>query len=233
MRPAQPLSADRRQLTPQQRLWYRRFCHENRVPLLLWQEMHHNLSGIVYAETLDKHRQAFDSARGHNSPACSGGLQLTWLYALASHWGKQRFALQRFSLGRDALTLHVGSARVCRRYVLPLRDTRLPEGEAGRYLRLFMRDNRHWLQAWQNGDRRNGWTKSKTTDMPAKLPPMKFYEIAQRYFPHPRNSAATQQLRRWIQADPQLRKALKAAGVRRGQHVYSPRQQRVFEKWLG
>lgn len=142
-----------RQLTPQQRLWYRRFCHENRVPLLLWQEMHHNLSGIVYAETLDKHRQAFDSARGHNSPACSGGLQLTWLYALASHWGKQRFALQRFSLGRDALTLHVGSARVCRRYVLPLRDTRLPEGEAGRYLRLFMRDNRHWLQAWQNGDR--------------------------------------------------------------------------------
>lgn len=142
-----------RQLTPQQRLWYRRFCHENRVPLLLWQEMHHNLSGIVYAETLDKHRQAFDSARGHNSPACSGGLQLTWLYALASHWGKQRFALQRFSLGRDALTLHVGSARVCRRYVLPLRDTRLPESEAGRYLRLFMRDNRHWLQAWQNGDR--------------------------------------------------------------------------------
>lgn len=142
-----------RQLTPQQRLWYRRFCHENRVPLLLWQEMHHNLSGIVYAETLDKHRQAFDSARGHNSPACSGGLQLTWLYALASHWGKRRFALQRFSLGRDALTLHVGSARVCRRYVLPLRDTRLPESEAGRYLRLFMRDNRHWLQAWQNGDR--------------------------------------------------------------------------------
>lgn len=69
--------------------------------------------------------------------------------------------------------------------------------------------------------------------MPAKLPPMKFYEIAQRYFPHPRNSAATQQLRRWIQSDPQLRKALKAAGVRRGQHVYSPRQQRVFEKWLG
>lgn len=45
---------------------------------------------------------------------------------------------------------------------------------------------------------------------------MKFYEIAQRYFPHPRNSAATQQLRRWIQADPQLRKALKDAGVRRG-----------------
>lgn len=62
---------------------------------------------------------------------------------------------------------------------------------------------------------------------------MKFYEIAQRYFPHPRNSAATQQLRRWIQADPQLRKALKDAGVRRGQHAYSPRQQRVFEKWLG
>ena len=142
-----------RQLTPQQRLWYRRFCRENRVPLLLWQEMHHNLSGIVYAETLDKHRLAFDSARGHSSPACSGGLQLTWLYALASHWGKRRFALQRFSLGHDALTLHVGSARVCRRYVLPLRDTRLPDVEASRYLRLFIRDNRHWLQAWQNGDR--------------------------------------------------------------------------------
>lgn len=71
------------------------------------------------------------------------------------------------------------------------------------------------------------------TDMPDKPAAMKFYEIAQRYFPHTSNRAATQQLRRWIHADPQLRKALKAAGVRRGQHIYSPRQQRVFEKWLG
>lgn len=140
-----------RLVTPQQRLWHRRFCHENRIPLLLWQEMRHNLSGIVYAETLDKHRQAFDNSRGSSKSAGAGGLQLTWLYALASYWGKQRFALQRFSLGPQTLTLHVGSDSISRLYLLPLHDGQLHDSEAERYRRLFIRDNRRWLQAWQSG----------------------------------------------------------------------------------
>lgn len=70
--------------------------------------------------------------------------------------------------------------------------------------------------------------------MPAKpTAPMKFCDIAQLYFPHARARSAAQQLRRWIRADPQLRKALLAAGVRRGQRLYSARQQRVFRLWLG
>lgn len=140
-------------LTPQQRLWFRLFQRENQVPLMLWQTMRHNLAGMVYAETINGHLQALEEARHCRTTRVTGGLQLTWLYALATHCGRRRFALQRVRLERHALTLGIGTAGVSRRYELPLSGTASDlDSEAQRYHRLFLRDNRAWLHAWQNGD---------------------------------------------------------------------------------
>ena len=80
--------------------------------------------------------------------------------------------------------------------------------------------------------RLTGWITWRTMAMRAETAAT-LRQIAQCYFPHALDRSAVQQLRRWIQADPQLRRALRAAGVRRGQRVFSARQQRVFRQWLG
>lgn len=61
----------------------------------------------------------------------------------------------------------------------------------------------------------------------------KVADIASAYFPAPRAASSTRRLRRWIDSDPTLSRALARAGYRKGQHIFTPRQISVLRRILG
>ena len=168
------------------------------MPLMLWQTMRHNLAGMVYAETINGHLQALEEARHCRTTRVTGGLQLTWLYALATHCGRRRFALQRVRLERHALTLGVGTAGVSRRYELPLSGTRrtlTPRRSV--IIVCFCAITAPGCTPGKTAMRLTGWIMWRTMAMRAETAAT-LRQIAQCYFPHALDRSAVQQLRRWI-----------------------------------
>ncbi len=50
----------------------------------------------------------------------------------------------------------------------------------------------------------------------------KVCDVASAYFPAPQKASSTRRLRRWIDSDPTLTRALVRAGYRKGQHAFTP-----------
>lgn len=61
----------------------------------------------------------------------------------------------------------------------------------------------------------------------------RFCDIALNYFPHLSQKAASNQLRNWINASPQLIDALAKAGCHFKQRLYTPVQREIIERHLG
>lgn len=61
----------------------------------------------------------------------------------------------------------------------------------------------------------------------------KVCDVASAYFPSPQKASSTRRLRRWIDSDPTLARALVRAGYRKGQHAFTPRQFKVLRRILG
>lgn len=62
---------------------------------------------------------------------------------------------------------------------------------------------------------------------------VKFYQLAMAYFPNIKRTSSVARMRRWIQSDPMLLKALRKAGYRKGQHVLTLRQVGIFKNIWG
>lgn len=60
----------------------------------------------------------------------------------------------------------------------------------------------------------------------------KVCDVASAYFPAPQKASSTRRLRRWIDSDPTLARALVRAGYRKGQHAFTPRQFKVLRRIL-
>lgn len=58
-------------------------------------------------------------------------------------------------------------------------------------------------------------------------------ELAQLYFPNSLPKSAGQQLMRWICRDEDLLDALRHAGYKKGQRIYTPRQVSILVDQLG
>lgn len=58
-------------------------------------------------------------------------------------------------------------------------------------------------------------------------------ELAQLYFPNSLPKSAGQQLTRWICRDEDLLDALRHAGYKKGQRIYTPRQVSILVDQLG
>lgn len=57
-------------------------------------------------------------------------------------------------------------------------------------------------------------------------------ELAMLYFPHSKESTATKQLMRWINRNPKLMEALKAAGYNTHDKYFTPRQRDIIFDFL-
>ena len=62
---------------------------------------------------------------------------------------------------------------------------------------------------------------------------MKYNELAREYFPNVAPQSATVQLKRWVDANRQLRTKLMGAGWSSGQKLLTPKQVEIFKMELG
>lgn len=142
----QLLKVAKRKPNLQGQLW----CRRNLRELFLWRDMQ-NLAGVVRAEQLELDCEEMRREGIVQFPAKAPGLQLTWAYALAGELAHCRYALQQLTLTSTEVQLKLrGNVRQVA-FSLGTVVPRAAETHAERYLRLFLRDNAAWLEAWRSG----------------------------------------------------------------------------------
>ena len=192
------------------------YFYDNRREFFMMGETR-SLYGIVYAENLTTDLQFMAMMRPASfSAGPTGGIRLTWLFALADCVSQSRYSL-------SSLT----AAPYTRRKPAYARRQRAPAHRAQRRRRRTLHPPvpPRQRQVACRLCRRKGGLAMKLS--------RKVCDVASAYFPAPQKASSTRRLRRWIDSDPTLARALVRAGYRKGQHAFTPRQFKVLRRILG
>lgn len=140
------------------------YFYDNRREFFMMGETR-SLYGIVYAENLTTDLQFMAMMRPASfSAGPTGGIRLTWLFALADCVSQSRYSLSSLTVERTGSVLVVtttAGGSSCLRLtpggnlLTPDGNALLPTGRKGddiaRYTRLFHRDNAKWLADFADG----------------------------------------------------------------------------------
>ena len=75
--------------------------------------------------------------------------------------------------------------------------------------------------------------KETFTNHPSPVPAIALTDLALRYFPRSTKRSASEQLRRWMRLNPDLRARLEELHFQPRQRVLTPLQHEAVLRWLG